>query len=107
MDYFFHANDNVNNFVMILLHIPYFLKIFSSLNFVCPRIVFAALVTITTRPQIVFPLPCMRGISLQSRVGSLLIKPRKPPEIIAGSDKGSGTNPFADLDKDEDLTEEN
>ena len=27
--------------------------------------------------------------------------------MIAGSDKGSDTDPFADLDKDEDQTEEN
>ena len=36
---------------------------------------------------------------------SLLIEPHKSPEIIAGSDKDSDANPFADLDKDEDQTE--
>ena len=33
--------------------------------------------------------------------GSLLIEPCKPPEMIAGSDKGSDSDPFAELDKDE------
>ena len=49
----------------------------------------------------------MCGILLQSRVGSLLIESRKPPGMKAGSDKGSDTDPFTDLDKDEDQTEEN
>ena len=49
----------------------------------------------------------MRGILLQSRVGSLVIESRKPPGMKAGSDKGSDTDLFADLDKDEDQTEEN
>ena len=49
----------------------------------------------------------MCGISFQSRVGSVLIKPRKSPEKIAGSDKGCDTELFADLDKDEDQTEKN
>ena len=49
----------------------------------------------------------MRGLSLQSRVGSLLIESHKPPGMKAGSDKGSDTDPFTDLDKDEDQTEEN
>ena len=31
----------------------------------------------------------------------------EPPEKIAGSDKGFGTDLFADLDKDEDQTEKN
>ena len=39
--------------------------------------------------------------------GSLLIQPRKSPKMIAGSDKGSDTDPFTDLDKDEDQTKEN
>ena len=46
----------------------------------------------------------MRGILLQSRVGSVLIEPCKSPEKIAGSDKGFDTDLFADLDKDEDQT---
>ena len=37
----------------------------------------------------------------------MLIEPRKSPEKIAGSDKGFDTDLFADLDKDEDQTEEN
>ena len=37
----------------------------------------------------------------------MLIKPHKPPEIIAGSEKGSDIDPWADLDKDEDQIEEN
>ena len=49
----------------------------------------------------------MRGLSLQSRVGSLLIESLKPPGMKAGSDKGSDTDLFTDLDKDEDQTEEN
>ena len=49
----------------------------------------------------------MCGILFQSRVGSLLIESRKPPGMKAGSDKGSDTYPFTDLDKDEDQTEEN
>ena len=49
----------------------------------------------------------MCGISLQSRVGSLLIDTRKPPGMKPGSDKGSDTDPFTDLDKDEDQTEKN
>ena len=49
----------------------------------------------------------MRGILFQSRVGPLEIEPRKSPEMIAGSDKGSDTDFFADLDKNEDKTEEN
>ena len=49
----------------------------------------------------------MRGILLRSRVGSVLIEPRKSPEKIAGSDKGFDTNLFADLDKNEDQTEKN
>ena len=44
----------------------------------------------------------MRGILLQSRVGSVLIEPHKSPEKTAGSDKGFDTDRFADLDKDED-----
>ena len=40
-------------------------------------------------------------------MGSVLIEPRKSPEKIACSDKGSDTNPFADLDKNEDQTEKN
>ena len=47
----------------------------------------------------------MCEILLRSRVGSLLIKPHKPSELIASSDKGSDTYPFADLDKDEDQAE--
>ena len=31
----------------------------------------------------------------------------KSPEMIAGSDKGSDINPFADLDKHEDQAEKN
>ena len=49
----------------------------------------------------------MRGILLRSRVASLQIAPRKSPEMIAGSDKGSDTDSFADLDEDEDKIEEN
>ena len=49
----------------------------------------------------------MRGILLRSRVGSVLIEPRKSPEKIAGSSKGFDTDPLADLDKDEDQTEKN
>ena len=49
----------------------------------------------------------MRGILFRSRVGSVLIEPRKSPEKIAGSDKGFDTDLFADLDKDEDQTEKN
>ena len=49
----------------------------------------------------------MRRILLRSRVGSVLIEPRKSPEKIAGSDKGFDTNLFADLDKEEDQTEKN
>ena len=49
----------------------------------------------------------MHGILLRSRVGSLQIEFRKSPEIIATSDKGSDTNPFTDLDKDEDQAGEN
>ena len=49
----------------------------------------------------------MRGTLLQSRVRSVLIEPRKSLEKIAGSDKGFDTDLFADLDKDEDQTEEN
>ena len=49
----------------------------------------------------------MHGILLQSRVGSLLIKTHQPPGMKAGSDKVSDTDPFTDLDKDEDQTEEN
>ena len=49
----------------------------------------------------------MRGILLQSRVGSLLIESRKPPGMKAGIDKGSDTDPFTDLDKDEDQPEVN
>ena len=49
----------------------------------------------------------MRGILLGSRVDSLQIKPHKSPEMIAGSDKGSDTDSFTDLDKDEDQTEKN
>ena len=49
----------------------------------------------------------MRGILLRSRVGSVLMEPCKPPEKIAGSDKGFATSLFADLDKDEDQTEKN
>ena len=48
----------------------------------------------------------MRGILLQSMVGSLLIESHKPPGMKAGSDKGSDTDPFT-LDKDEDQTEVN
>ena len=40
-------------------------------------------------------------------MGSVLIKPRKSHEKIAGSCKGFDTNLFADLDKDEDQTEKN
>ena len=47
----------------------------------------------------------MREILPQSKVGQLQIEPCKSPEMIAGSDKGSDTDPFADLDKDEDQTE--
>ena len=43
----------------------------------------------------------MRGILLRSRVGSVLIEPRKSPEKIAGSGKGFDADLFADLDKDE------
>ena len=49
----------------------------------------------------------MHGILLRSRVGSLLIEPHRSPEKIAGSDKGSDTDPFTDQYKDEDQTEEN
>ena len=49
----------------------------------------------------------MPEILLQSRVESLLIEPCKPSEMIAGSGKGSDTDPFADLDKDKNQTEEN
>ena len=49
----------------------------------------------------------MRGILLRSRVGSVLIEPRKSPEKIAGSDKGFDTDIFAELDKDGDQTEKN
>ena len=49
----------------------------------------------------------MLGILLQSRVGPVLIEPRKSPEKIAGSDKGFDSDLFADLDKDEDQTEKN
>ena len=50
----------------------------------------------------------MRGILLRSRVGSLRSSPvLKSPEMTTGSDKGSNTDSFADLDKDEDQTEEN
>ena len=49
----------------------------------------------------------MRGILLRSRVGSVLIEPRKPPGMKAGNDKGFDTDLFADLDKDEDQTEKN
>ena len=41
----------------------------------------------------------MHGILLQSRVRSVLIRPRKSPKKIAGSDKGFDNNLFADLDK--------
>ena len=44
---------------------------------------------------------------IELRVGSLLIRSRKPPGMKAGSDKGSDTDPFTDLYKDEDQTEEN
>ena len=37
----------------------------------------------------------------------MLIEPRKSHEKIACSDKGFDTDPFADLDKDEDQTEKN
>ena len=38
-----------------------------------------------------------------------MIEPCKPPEMIACTDKGCDTDPFVDLDKDEDedQTEEN
>ena len=49
----------------------------------------------------------MGGILLRSRVGSVLIKPRKSHEKIAGSDKGFDTDLFADLDKNEDQIEKN
>ena len=49
----------------------------------------------------------MHGIMLWIRVESLLIELSKSPEMIAGSDKGSDIDPFADLDKDEDQAEEN
>ena len=49
----------------------------------------------------------MHGILLRSRVGSLLIELRKSSEMIASSDKDSDTDPFADLDKNEDKEEEN
>ena len=49
----------------------------------------------------------MCRILLQSRVGSVLIEPRKSPEKIAGSDKGLDANLFADLDKEENQTEKN
>ena len=51
----------------------------------------------------------MQGILqlLRNRVGSLLIEPWKPLEMIADSDKGCDTDPFVDLDKDVDQTEEN
>ena len=49
----------------------------------------------------------MHGILLRSRVGSVLIEPRKSPEKIAGSGKGFVTDLLADLDKDEDQTENN
>ena len=32
-------------------------------------------------------------------MGTQLIESPKPPEMLAGSDKGSDTDPFADLDK--------
>ena len=47
----------------------------------------------------------MRRILLRSRVGPVLIEPRKSPEKTAGSDKGFDTDLFADLDKEEDQTE--
>ena len=46
-------------------------------------------------------------------MGSLLVQLQKSPgyrltaEMIAGSDEGSDTNPFADLDKDKYQTEKN
>ena len=40
-------------------------------------------------------------------MGSLLIEPRKPPEMVARSNRGSDTDPFTDKDKDEDQTKEN
>ena len=49
----------------------------------------------------------MRGILLLSRVGSVLIEPRKSPEKIAGSDKGFDADLLADLGDDEDPTEKN
>ena len=49
----------------------------------------------------------MRGILLQSRVRLLLIELCKSPEMIAGSHKGSDTDPYADLDEDEDQAEKN
>ena len=50
----------------------------------------------------------MHGILLRSRVGSVLIKPRKSLDKIAGSDKGfEYTHLFVDLDEDEDQTEKN
>ena len=49
----------------------------------------------------------MRGILLRSSARSLLIELCKSPVMIAGSDNGSDTDPFADIDKDEDQTEEN
>ena len=39
--------------------------------------------------------------------GSVLIEPRKSPEMIAGSDKGFDADLFAYLDKVEDQTEKN
>ena len=48
----------------------------------------------------------MCGILLWSRARSLQIKPGKTSEMIASSDKGSDSDPFDDLDKDEDQTEE-
>ena len=49
----------------------------------------------------------MNGILLRSRVGSVLIEPRKSHEKIAGSDKGFDTDLVADLDKEEDQTVKN
>ena len=63
---------------------------------------------INTHPRLVFALLSIRKILLQSRVGCTADTVREvTAEMIASSDKGSDTDPFADLDEDEDQTEEN
>ena len=44
---------------------------------------------------------------LEAEDGITADRARLSPGMIAGSDKGSNTEPFADLDKDKDRTEEN